>query len=407
MTQVRECLNLGYDGHEYPQTFFLADVEVEESDLEPGGWDSHGLNAVLQSNGTFVLFVRLQGKVFRTYYCAKDIQPESCTEEFLRSQWETLVPEGFPTKITRFETPQVFRVSCRIVTSYSSTGGRVFLAGDAAHCHSPAGGQGMNTGLQDAANLGWKLSAAIRNGANESGVKALLATYEKERRPIAEWVLSTSDALFSSTTKPISPFMGALRNCLIKTVLFLAPERFLPPAIVRNKMFGTSISYNTAGTCIDSGAKPPYGALLAGDRLPDYEYCTSDSDQPKGLQVIIGPLSDDYTLVVVGDPKLGVKAATAISGIPNFSKYIYLICGTNTPPSPENSSGEEQVVRLIPSTIPDQRLKCSDSLTARLRLGKKESAILLVRPDMYLAMVHRGVFDDAVLVNSIKAVTLV
>ena len=69
--------------------------------------------------------------------------------------------------------------------------GRVFLAGDAAHVHSPAGGQGMNTGLQDAANLGWKLAAAAQGWAPDG----LLDTYQTERHPVGELVLRSSGAI--------------------------------------------------------------------------------------------------------------------------------------------------------------------------------------------------------------------
>src|SRR6476646_3759854 len=72
--------------------------------------------------------------------------------------------------------------------------GRVFLAGDAAHIHPPTGGQGLNTSVQDAYNLGWKL-AAVLDGAPES----LLSTYEKERRPIAEAVLGLSERLLEAS----------------------------------------------------------------------------------------------------------------------------------------------------------------------------------------------------------------
>nr|WP_301553566.1 FAD-dependent monooxygenase [Pseudomonas syringae] len=72
---------------------------------------------------------------------------------------------------------------------------RVFLAGDAAHVHTPAGAQGLNTGVQDAWNLGWKL-AAVLDGTPE----ALLDTYEEERRPVAAAVLELSSELFNNTT---------------------------------------------------------------------------------------------------------------------------------------------------------------------------------------------------------------
>lgn len=85
----------------------------------------------------------------------------------------------------------VWRANIRLAERYRS--GRVLLAGDAAHIHSPAGGQGMNTGVQDATNLGWKLAAVV-GGADES----LLDTYELERRPVAEHVLALSNERLAS-----------------------------------------------------------------------------------------------------------------------------------------------------------------------------------------------------------------
>ena len=88
----------------------------------------------------------------------------------------------------------LWRANVRLVDRYRE--GRVFLAGDAAHIHSPAGGQGMNTGIQDAVNLGWKL-AAVTNGAPP----ALLDSYEAERRPVAAHVLALSDRRLRQTLR--------------------------------------------------------------------------------------------------------------------------------------------------------------------------------------------------------------
>ncbi|MEV6971759.1 FAD-dependent monooxygenase [Hamadaea sp. NPDC051192] len=88
----------------------------------------------------------------------------------------------------------VYRVNIRMVDRYRV--GRVFLAGDAAHVHSPAGGQGLNTGVQDAYNLGWKL-ARVLGGASES----LLDTYEAERKPIAEHILGLSTRLLDQAAR--------------------------------------------------------------------------------------------------------------------------------------------------------------------------------------------------------------
>jgi 2-polyprenyl-6-methoxyphenol hydroxylase-like FAD-dependent oxidoreductase len=128
--------------------------------------------------------------------------------------------------------------------------GRVFLVGDAAHVHSPAGGQGMNIGLQDAANLGWKL-AAVRRGRAPGG---LLDTYEAERHPVGRMVLRTSGALLRLALVGSAP-MRALRDVMAGTAVKI-----------------DSVSRRFAGTIsgIDIAYPAPRGAHpLTGKRAPD------------------------------------------------------------------------------------------------------------------------------------------
>lgn len=89
---------------------------------------------------------------------------------------DRLAPE--PTRASALRWSSVFRISHRLAGNYG--GGRVFLAGDAAHIHPPTGAQGMNTGIQDAYNLGWKLALAVQGRAADG----LLDSYDAERRPI-------------------------------------------------------------------------------------------------------------------------------------------------------------------------------------------------------------------------------
>jgi 2-polyprenyl-6-methoxyphenol hydroxylase-like FAD-dependent oxidoreductase len=96
---------------------------------------------------------------------------------------------GMDIQLTEARWISLYRVNVRLVSKYRI--GRVFLAGDAALVHTPAGGQGMNTGIQDAYNLGWKL-AAVLGGAHFS----LLDTYEEERLPVAANVLGLSERLY-------------------------------------------------------------------------------------------------------------------------------------------------------------------------------------------------------------------
>ncbi|HEX6471060.1 MAG TPA: FAD-dependent monooxygenase [Streptosporangiaceae bacterium] len=128
--------------------------------------------------------------------------------------------------------------------------GRVFLAGDAAHVHSPAGGQGMNTGLQDAANLGWKLAAVLRGRAPEG----LLDSYEAERFPVGRMVLRGSGALLRLALLGSAP-ARAVRDAVARAAVRipLAEERFA------GALSGVAIAY-----------RAPRGAhRLAGRRAPD------------------------------------------------------------------------------------------------------------------------------------------
>src|SRR5690348_12296731 len=102
--------------------------------------------------------------------------------------------------------------AARLAARYRS--GRVLLAGDAAHIHYPAGGQGLNTGIQDAVNLGWKLAAVVRQGKDQT----LLQTYEEERRPVAERVLANTRAQ-TALTRPDAQ-TSALREVMANLITF-------------------------------------------------------------------------------------------------------------------------------------------------------------------------------------------
>jgi hypothetical protein len=128
--------------------------------------------------------------------------------------------------------------------------GRVFLAGDAAHVHSPAGGQGMNTGIQDAANLGWKLAATV----NGTAAPGLLDSYQAERHPVGRLVLRSSGAIIRMAMVKRRPAQAA-RNLIAGTLLKLGP--------VARKATGV-----ISGIGIDYPA--PRGAhKLTGRRAPD------------------------------------------------------------------------------------------------------------------------------------------
>jgi 2-polyprenyl-6-methoxyphenol hydroxylase-like FAD-dependent oxidoreductase len=129
--------------------------------------------------------------------------------------------------------------------------GRVLLAGDAAHVHPPAGGQGLNLGVQDAFNLGWKLAAEIDGWAPA----ALLDTYESERRPVAAAVLDTTRAMMELMSTEPGP--QAVRGLLTELIEFEDVNRFLT-----EKITGTAIRYD-----VGEGDHPLLGRRLRDVRL--------------------------------------------------------------------------------------------------------------------------------------------
>jgi 2-polyprenyl-6-methoxyphenol hydroxylase-like FAD-dependent oxidoreductase len=147
--------------------------------------------------------------------------------------------------------------------------GRVFLAGDAAHVHSPAGGQGMNTGLQDAANLGWKLAAAVRGWAPDG----LLDSYNTERYPVGRAVLRGSDALLRLTLAQSRATRTA--RWLLANVV----GRFgSPPALVSRAVSGIGIAY----------AAPRGEHRLTGRRAPDVRLAAGKAGETRLYEILRG-----------------------------------------------------------------------------------------------------------------------
>lgn len=182
---VRRALGIEMRGETLdPDAALVADVRIPDLDrtwwhlFPPSGPDS-GFLALCPLAGTdhFQLVARLPGGT------APDLSPEGVRK--LVSERTHLAPGA----VTELLWASDFRPRAALADRFRE--GRIFLAGDAAHVHSPAGGQGLNTSVQDAYNLGWKLGAVLGGRAPE----ALLDTYEEERRPVAEHVLGLSTAI--------------------------------------------------------------------------------------------------------------------------------------------------------------------------------------------------------------------
>src|SRR5215218_9665309 len=199
-SRVREAVEIPFEGDTYPQSFVLADVRME------WGLPGDEVQLFFSPEGLVVVAPLPQGRhrVVATVDEAPAVPSLSNVQELLDARG----PQAPRPRVEEVLWSSRFRVQHRIAARFCE--GNVFLCGDAAHVHSPAGGQGMNTGIQDAANLAWKLALAVGGLAPGS----LLDSYERERRPVAKGVVSTTDRLTRLATVR-SPLLRRLRNALL------------------------------------------------------------------------------------------------------------------------------------------------------------------------------------------------
>ncbi|MBS0520633.1 MAG: FAD-dependent oxidoreductase [Proteobacteria bacterium] len=179
---VRQALDIAFEGYTEPQTFLLGDVRIEGGDL-----DRRSIYLWWHKGGTVALFP-FEDEVWRVF-AMRDGDASNGSDPTSLEELQNAIDRHGPQGL-RLREPSwlsAFRVNERLAARYRV--GRCFLAGDAAHIHSPAGGQGMNTGIQDAVNLGWKLAYALKGVGNAS---LLLDSYEAERRPVAKAVVAAA-----------------------------------------------------------------------------------------------------------------------------------------------------------------------------------------------------------------------
>jgi 2-polyprenyl-6-methoxyphenol hydroxylase-like FAD-dependent oxidoreductase len=198
---VREHVGIGFTGAAYADSFVLADVRLD--------WHLSAAEVMLYfaPAGLVVIAPLPDGR--HRIVATVDEAPEVPDRAFIQALLNERGPKRQPAKVGEVMWSSRFRVHHRLADHYRD--GRVFLAGDAAHVHSPAGGQGMNTGIQDAIALAERLSDVLRGDAAE----ATLDGYESERRPVAEQVVHLTDRLTALATVR-GRARRRLRNALLR-----------------------------------------------------------------------------------------------------------------------------------------------------------------------------------------------
>jgi 2-polyprenyl-6-methoxyphenol hydroxylase-like FAD-dependent oxidoreductase len=198
---VRHALGIRFDGEAEPNDWVLADVHLR------GGVPEDEVSLFLHRKGALGVFPIAPGR-FRVIADVGSARGEEKAPDPTLDDIAALLADRVPQGWTPYDPVWLaaFRIHERKVADYRH--GRVFLAGDAAHVHSPAGGQGMNTGMQDAYNLAWKI-ALVERGRGRA--EPLLGSYSAERSPIGEIVLKRA-AAFTRLATLRSPIAQHLRN---------------------------------------------------------------------------------------------------------------------------------------------------------------------------------------------------
>lgn len=245
---VRQGLSLGFPGGTYERLFYVADVHLSS------GPQNNDINFCLGPNFLLVVFpIRTTGQ-HRLIGIVPDTSKDA--EHVTFEDVRTSAEEMADIRVDRVNWFSTYRVHHRVADHFRVD--RTFIAGDAGHIHSPAGGQGMNTGIGDAVNLGWKLAAVVSGHAGS----AILDSYEPERLTFARSLVSTTDRAFQTIS---GRGLGAR---LVRTVLmpYVFPMALRFP-FVRKRLFRlasqTGIEYRQSPASSGSA-----GGVRGGDRLP-------------------------------------------------------------------------------------------------------------------------------------------
>jgi hypothetical protein len=288
---VREVLGIGFPGGTYERVFYVADVALH------GPVANHELHVALDE-ADFVAVFPLKGEnVARLIGTVRQ-----GTEQQHDLAWGDVsqrAVDRMKISVDRVNWFSTYRVHHRVAERFRR--GRAFLVGDAAHIHSPVGGQGMNTGIGDAVNLAWKLAGVLRRRAQAR----LLDSYEPERIAYAQRLVATTDRAFTFVTRDGPLARGVRFKVAPRFISVLARQKW-----VRRFMFRvlsqTQVNYRH-GELSEGKA----GTVKGGDRLPWLE-----REGERGQDNFTPLASLDWQLHVYGEPASDLVSTAARRELP-------------------------------------------------------------------------------------------
>ncbi|EPQ64822.1 Bgt-2922 [Blumeria graminis f. sp. tritici] len=250
---VRNLAGIEFTGNSHPQEFILADAYVD--------WEHKRCPHLFMDYG-FTAFFPLNDDNKYRIFCQRTKSLSNTTS--LNVTLDDFGPEiaALVPGYTRIHSPSwisEFHLHSRIANTYRVQS--IFLAGDAAHIHTPVGGQGMNLGMQDSVNLAWKLARVLHRTAPAS----ILDSYDAERRPVASAIIRGTDRVFSvfSTTNPLKVW---LRNFLFRWIL---PWLCIYNGLDKNMRNMSQLDIRYSKSPAVGTATKWKGVLRGGDRAPE------------------------------------------------------------------------------------------------------------------------------------------
>ncbi|WP_129308613.1 FAD-dependent monooxygenase [Streptomyces sp. L2] len=347
-SRVRELLGIPFDGATYPATFVVADIDME------GPLEHDTSHYYCSPQGVLVTCGLPNGR-FRVFTSAPaDLDRDHITLE----QVQRLVDERGPGGLTLSDPVWISAFSVHARRAERTREGRVFLLGDAAHIHSPAGGQGLNTGVGDAHNLAWKLALVLRGAA----APGLLDTAAAERHQVAEAVVRQADVQ-TKLWMVRKPYQTALRDLLVRlgSAARIADLAYVP------WLAGLRLVYGDR-----TGPRRRIGGHADGGLLTDREVWDARTARRRPLRTALD--DDRYTLLVVSDGR-PLPAATA-RAVRSAERLTGLVG-----------------VRYLDTTRQD----LTDTAPAPAAYGRprprplgRGPLLLLVRPDQHIALARRA-----------------
>jgi 2-polyprenyl-6-methoxyphenol hydroxylase-like FAD-dependent oxidoreductase len=298
-SRVRHQIGLPFEGQPYPQDWLLADVALD------GAGSDGAVHAFFRPNGLPLVCIPMGGQRWRLVMANagdRGGQPPTFAEI------QELVAERAPRPIEVSDPQWLASFRCHLRSTSSYRRGRVLLAGDAAHIHSPAGGQGMNTGMMDAHNLAWKLALVADGHAPD----ALLDTYGQERIPVASGVLEFTNKLVGLLT-----MRNRAKRAVRDTVI---PVVSRTPMVQRNaarKMSQLSVAYPRSPLVHPDGHRRE---PKPGDRFPDLD--ARGEHGPARLYHLLG--SGRHVLIV---SRADVRSALETAGIGRYAGLVDMVDG--------------------------------------------------------------------------------